>query len=253
MKMITGVSYAPYPQTLLDIYLPQGDSFPVLVFFHGGGIETGSRADERNVFEELAANGVAVVSADYRMYPQASYPQFVEDAAACVHWTAQNIGRYGGCGDIYVAGSSAGAYLAMMLCLDGRWLGRHGMRSTDLAGFIFDSAQPTTHFNVLRERGMDTRRVICDEAAPLYHVGELEELPPMLVLVTDHDIPNRLEQTQLLVGTLRQFGQEEERVQMLLLRGYEHTEHLHVVKDGANVFVSIVRGFMQRTGGTVAQ
>ncbi len=247
MRTITDISYAPYPETLLDLYLPDSGTFPVFVFFHGGGMETGDRTTERDVFEELARSGIAVVSADYRMYPSARYPQFIEDAASCVHWAARHIGEYGACEGIYVSGSSAGAYLAMMLCFDGRWLGRYGLSSADLAGFVFDSGQPTTHFNVLRERGVDVRRVLCDEAAPLYHVGEQESLPPLLVLVTDRDIPNRLEQTQLLVSTLAQFGFGADLVTCLVLQGYEHTEHLHTVKDGENVFVRLVREFVERT------
>ena len=55
----------------------------------------------------------------------------------------------------------------MMLMLDAHWLARLDMSPADAAGFIFNAGQPTTHYNVLRERGMDPKRVVVDEAAPL--------------------------------------------------------------------------------------
>ena len=45
--------------------------------------------------------GIAVASADYRMYPSAKYPDFIEDAAEAVHWVSENIGRYGNCKKLF--------------------------------------------------------------------------------------------------------------------------------------------------------
>jgi len=78
----------------LDLWLPDSGSFPVFVFFHGGGMEAGDKADEA-FLPELAEAGIGVVSANYRMYPGAKFPDFVEDAAAAVDWTVKHIGEYG--------------------------------------------------------------------------------------------------------------------------------------------------------------
>ena len=69
-----------------------------------------------------------------------------------------------------------------MLCFDKRWLASYGISPIDIAGFVHDAGQPTCHFRVLQERGIHKHRVIVDDSAPLYHVGEDETYPPMLVL-----------------------------------------------------------------------
>ena len=55
------------------------------------------------------------------------------------------------------------------------------------------------HFNVLREKGFDTRRVIINEQAPLYYVGIEKKYPKMLFIVSTNDLENRYEQTMLLL------------------------------------------------------
>ena len=52
----------------LDLYLPEGESCgALLIYFHGGGLEGGDKADDRGIYMELALGGIAVVSANYRM------------------------------------------------------------------------------------------------------------------------------------------------------------------------------------------
>ena len=46
----------------------------------------GERADYAFVGEALASRGILAVIADYRLYPDASYPGFLEDSAAAVAW-----------------------------------------------------------------------------------------------------------------------------------------------------------------------
>ena len=189
MKMIKDICYGKndFDRRKLDIYLPETDEFPVFIYFHGGGIEKGSKEDIEVAARELTRRGVAVVSANYSLYPDAVYPEFLRDAAAAVAWTRNHMHEYGKCEKFYIGGSSAGGYISMMLCFDKKYLSPYKLEPTDFAGFIHDAGQPTTHFNVLRERGIDPRRVIIDEAAPLYHIGTSEGYPPMLFIVSDND------------------------------------------------------------------
>lgn len=229
----------------LDIYLPDQNEFDVFVYFHGGGLESGDKSHGRIFVDYLLSKGIAVVSANYRMYPDAKYPDFIEDAASAVAWTYRNMGQYGKVKGIYVGGSSAGGYLSQMLCFDKSWLGKHGISPMDMAGFILDAGQPTCHFNVLRERNIDSRRVIVNEAAPLYHVGEDDSYPPMLIIVSDHDMKNRLEQTQLLVSTLDHFGHAE-KVQCTVMNG-THCAYINAAdQNGESVFGKIIHGFINR-------
>ena len=244
MKTIFDVCYNEKTEQYLDIHLPENSEFSVLLYFHGGGLESGDKAGQKNFFEYMVSHGVAVVSANYRMYPNAEYPDFLADAADAVVWVFENIGKYGEISGIYIGGSSAGGYISQMLCFDKTWLSKHGIQPTDIAGFIHDAGQPTCHFNVLRERGFDTRRVIVDDSAPLYHIGDNEQYSPMLIIVSDDDMQNRYEQTMLLVSTLKHFGHSA-NVQLKVMNG-KHCAYVNAVdQNGESVFGKIAAAFIK--------
>jgi len=246
MKIYENISYGKLDEQKLDLYCPDSGEYPVFLYFHGGGIENGSKGGSGmvRIAEYLTANGIGFASADYRMYPTAVYPEFIRDSAMASAWVKKHIGEYGGNGEIYVGGSSAGGYLSMMLCFDRKYLAPYKLKPVDFTGFIHDAGQPTTHFNVLRERGIDSRRVIVDEAAPLYHICEEGEYPPMMFIVSDHDMPGRYEQTKLVLATLKDFGKS----------GYEciemHGTHTAYVaaydENGNNVFAKMVCDYIKK-------
>jgi acetyl esterase/lipase len=239
MKIFYDVLYGDgrVPGQKLDCYVPETKGFSTLFFLHGGGLEGGGKAEE-DFLKGFAEQGFGVVAPDYRLYPGAAYPQFIEDAAAALSWTVRNISGHGGNGSIFVAGSSAGAYLAMMLCFDKKYLAPYGIDPDRMAGYIFDAGQPTVHFNVLRETGTDTRKVVVDERAPLYHICGERNYPPMLVLCADHDMENRYEQTVLFVSTMKHFGHGN--VDFRLMEAYEHCAYtrLPIFRDIALAFMS---------------
>jgi acetyl esterase/lipase len=119
------VFYGPDKRQGLDIYGPKADgSLPVIVFFYGGSWASGRRQDYGFAARALASRGFVVVVPDYRQVPAHAFPDFVEDGAAALRWTVANIARHGGDATrISVMGHSAGAYIALMLALDPRWLG----------------------------------------------------------------------------------------------------------------------------------
>ena len=206
MKEYLNLSYGEHPSLTLDLYLPEKSAFPVFVYFHGGGLEGGDKAGFSRFVPYLVEHGIAVVSANYRMYPEAKYPDFICDAAKAVAYTLSHIGEYGESLGVFVGGSSAGGYLSMMLCFDESYLQNAGVDPENVKGYLHDAGQPTAHFNVLRERGIDTRRIIVDESAPLFHIGRKASYPPMHLIVSDDDMKNRYEQTMLVLGTLSHFG-----------------------------------------------
>lgn len=245
MKTVIDVCYSEKNKQYLDIYLPEREEFAVLIYFHGGGLCSGDKSGEKMFYNYMASHGVAVVSANYRMYPQAKYPDFLNDAADATAWVFKNIGKYGKIKGIYIGGSSAGGYISEMLCFDKTWLLKHNIKPADIAGFIHDAGQPTCHFNVLRERGLDTRRVIIDDSAPLYHIGESEQYPPMLIIVSDNDMQNRYEQTMLLISTLKHFGNSE-NLQLKIMNG-THCAYVGAAdQNGESVFGKIVTEFINR-------
>ena len=197
------------PGLFIDIHLPEGESFDLFVYFHGGGLEAGDRRNVEVFAKTLAKRNIATASVEYRMYPTAKFPEFIEDCAESVRWLRDNISAYGRCNRIFVGGSSAGGYISMMLCFDRRYFEAVGMKPTDIAAYIHDAGQPTAHFNVLRERGIDSRRIIVDESAPMFFVGADAEYSPMSFIVSDNDMPCRYEQTMLMVKALADFGHKD--------------------------------------------
>lgn len=229
---------------VLDIFLPEAENFDVFIYFHGGGLKSGDHHD-CPFAEFLTQNGVAVVSVQYRMYPTAKYPEFIMDAAAAVAWTLDNIGNYGKLNKVYVGGSSAGGYLSMMLCFDKRWLAPYGISPNDINGYIHDAGQPTKHFNVCVEEGLDSRRVIVDETAPLFHIGTSDNYSPMLFVVSDNDIENRYEQTMLTINTLKHFGYDMRKVELKVTQGGHCVSLSRNDNEGDNLFAKIVYGFIK--------
>ena len=208
MKRIFDVYYTEekHPMQQLRIYLPDAESFPVFVYFHGGGLSAEDRSAGTESMKYLAAHGVAVASVEYRLYPDAKYPEFIEDCAAALAWVKKNFSQYGNVEGVYAGGSSAGGYLSMMLCFNAAYLGAHGIDPTEISGWFHDAGQPTKHFTVLKYSGEDERRVIIDETAPLYYIGTQKDHSPMRFIVSDDDIPGRYEQIMLVLSTLKHFG-----------------------------------------------
>jgi acetyl esterase/lipase len=133
------LAYGDAARQRLDLYLPDEAvaPAPVVVFFHGGRWEAGSKADYRFVGEALAARGFVVVIPDYRLYPEVRFPTFVEDGAAAVAWVRRNIGRFGGePWQIHLMGHSAGAHIAALLALDRRYLATAGVEPGTLESFV---------------------------------------------------------------------------------------------------------------------
>lgn len=224
-------------QGKLDVYYPKGTKgFTTVVWFHGGGLTGGAR-----YFPDLKDQGIALVAASYRLAPKAQPPAYIEDSAAAVAWVLKNIGRYGGDPNkVFVAGHSAGAYLATMIAMDPKWLGTHKLSNKSLAGIIVVSGQMTTHFTVKKQRG-DTGpdlRPIIDEFAPLYHAAN--EFPPICLIVGGRDIEfkSRVEENELMAITLRNLGHK--KVEFYEMAGLDHG----TVEQGAMI---IMRGFIQRT------
>jgi acetyl esterase/lipase len=110
---------------------------PVLLFVHGGSWRSGDPEDYGFVARTFVAEGFVVVLAGYRLVPGGEYPAMVEDTAAAVRWTHENIARYGGDPDrIVLAGHSAGAYNVAMVALERRWLAEAGVPERAIAGVI---------------------------------------------------------------------------------------------------------------------
>jgi acetyl esterase/lipase len=209
-----------HERCLLDLYHPTDtQGFPTLVWFHGGGLSSGTK----EIPEALKDRGFAVVGATYRLHPRATSPEYIEDAAAAVAWTFRNIERHGGSRKrIHVGGVSAGGYLAAMIGLDKRWLAAHGIDANEIAGTIPLSGQMITHFTIRKERGVGGLTPVVDDLAPLHHVRA--DASPLLLITGDREleIMGRYEENAYLARMMRQAGHST--TTLFELEGFNHGE-----------------------------
>ena len=123
-RVARDLPYGDDPRQKMDVYAPaQATNLPVLVFFYGGGWDSGDRKDYGWAAQALAARGFVVFVPDYRLVPQVHFPAFIEDAALATARFAEVAAQYGGDpARLGVLGHSAGAHLAMMIALDRRYM-----------------------------------------------------------------------------------------------------------------------------------
>ncbi len=133
------IPYGDDARQKLDVYVPHDldAPAPMVVFFYGGGWRDGSKANYEFVASSLTEAGIVVVLPDYRVFPDVEFPAFVDDGAAAAAWALGNANKLGADPDrVFVMGHSAGAHIAAMLALDGRYLDAHGVTHQPFAGLI---------------------------------------------------------------------------------------------------------------------
>ncbi|NHF60527.1 alpha/beta hydrolase [Flavobacteriaceae bacterium TP-CH-4] len=202
----------------LDVYYPKDTlNTSAIVWFHGGGLEFG----EKHIPYGLREKGVIVVTVNYRLYPKVQHPSYIEDAAAAVAWTFQNIEKYNGNPKkIFVTGHSAGGYLASMVGLDTTYLAKHDIDADDIAGLIPFSGHTITHFTVRKEMGIAGTRPLIDRYAPLYHVRQ--DAPPILLITGNRELEllGRYEENAYFYRMMKVVGHPD--IELMELDGYGH-------------------------------
>ena len=130
--------YGPLPRQKLDIYRPEGAALlPTVVFFHGGAWQSGNKNFYLFAGVALARQGYAVAIPNYRLYPEAGFPDFLADCAQAVAWVRSNLALLGGDpARLFLMGHSAGAYNAVMLAMDTPYLAAAGTARDRIAGVI---------------------------------------------------------------------------------------------------------------------
>jgi len=203
-----GLSEYETERCKLDLYLPAEQSgFATLVWFHGGALKGGSKDGAEKMARSLARAGVAVVVPNYRLSPKATFPAYIQDAAAACAWTRAHIAEHGGDpARLFISGHSAGGYLALMLGLDAHYLRDVGVEPSAIAGLIPVSGQTMTHYTVREERGIGQFTITADAAAPVYFIRK--DTPPFLVLYADHDMVGRAEENAYFVAMMKGVGNQ---------------------------------------------
>lgn len=97
------------------LHRPAAGVPPVMVYAHGGGwVWSSVDTHDRMVREYAAASGIAVLSVDYALSPEAKFPRAIEEVAAVVRHVAQHGAGLGlDPARIVLGGDSAGGNLAL--------------------------------------------------------------------------------------------------------------------------------------------
>ena len=101
---------------LADVYAPASAPTGFFVWFHGGALIMGSRADVPQGLADLVlSTNSMLVSIGYRLAPQVAIADIAADANAGWEWAVQHA-RQHGCAETagMVGGLSAGGYLALL-------------------------------------------------------------------------------------------------------------------------------------------
>jgi acetyl esterase/lipase len=146
IRLASAAHFGDDPAQRLQLFVPAdprldpavtGRALPLVVFIHGGAWVSGDPHDYRFVARNLAPAGHAVLLAGYRLGVAGRYPAMLEDGAAVLRWIASHATALGADPTrVVLMGHSAGAYNAVMLGLDRRWLAASGLPARAICGIV---------------------------------------------------------------------------------------------------------------------
>ena len=118
-EIVDGTLPGPGGDLNYRLYRPDSPGpHPMVAYFHGGGWVLGSHDSDDPLCRDLCVRSNAmIVSLDYRHAPEHRFPAAPDDAFVAIKWLADNAQQLGGRpGSLAVAGWSAGANLAAVVC-----------------------------------------------------------------------------------------------------------------------------------------
>lgn len=261
-RMRLDVPYGPSPAQRMNLFLPEGRGWPLVVFVHGGSWNEGSKdlvvggADiYNNIGRYLASHGIGAAVVGYRLLPSVTWQVQVADVAAAVYRAAAYARRSGGdarC--VFVMGHSAGAQLATRVGLDPSARGADGERMPAVCGVIgvsgagYDLADQRTYdlgndprFYEKRFGGTaDWQRL----ASPIQFVTPNGAAPPFLLLYAGGESRALQRQSALLHQRLLDAGVTSTLVEV---PGESHSRIVLTLSRDGKTAGPAVLAFVRRT------
>ena len=250
----------------LDLYLPPTRNWPMFIFVHGGSLNSGDKcfrvcgADVYgNIGRFYASRGIGVAVINYRLQPQVTWRDQVDDVARATAWMYTHAANYGGDRTrLFVGGHSAGAQLAARVALDPKPLQRHGLTPAIVKGVIavsgagFDLRDEETyelgrnlHLYESRFRCGDPTDQWKTDASPITFVTPAA--PPFLIMHCQGDPKALQRQSNLLHNALRENAVESE---LLVLPGENHCRIVLALSRADKAAAPAIRGFIQKSDHT---
>lgn len=213
----------------LDLYIPKkrsGKKPPLIVWIHGGGWREGNKSDTPAI--DIAREGFAVASINYRLVPESVFPAQIDDCIQAIEWLSGQGDKYGFDNTrIGVWGLSAGGHLAALVGT-----------STGLTQAVCDWCGPTDMFTFRRQckpnalfRDSSAADMVDDflggtpeekhdlavAASPISFASPND--PPFLIMHSEGDPIVPFEQSKELFEALKKAKAE---VQLIKIPGQDH-------------------------------
>jgi acetyl esterase/lipase len=240
-KLIPGAAGAPDVRVYIVGATP-GASKPAVLHIHGGGYVTGSAIAERRNIQELSiAHDCVVVSVDYRLAPETTFPGSLEDNYAALRWLCSKARELGvDTKRIAIKGESAGGGHAAALAIAARDRGEYSIclqvliypmlddrtGSADRISPYLDHflwTEQDNNFGWSSLLGVSAGSVSVPPNSVPARVGDISGLPPAFIGV----------------GSIDMFGPEDVEYASRLFSAGISTE-LHVVPGAFHAFDLIV-------------
>jgi acetyl esterase/lipase len=234
-------------ERLARLYQPAGTGpFPAIVQVHGGAWNNKDRTDGQHAALELAADGVVVLSLDFRNAPEAPYPASLQDINYGIRWLKAHARAFGSSADrVGAYGWSSGGHQILLAAIrpeDPRYTALVLKEAPDMdakLAFVISGwgvISPLERYKLAKEKGNAEMVRSHDiffgdeatqiEATPelILDRGETVYLPPALVFQGTKDawVPNEL--AERLAASYRKRGGAME------LRWYEGEPHTFITE-----------------------
>ncbi|GIW78402.1 MAG: hypothetical protein KatS3mg105_0209 [Gemmatales bacterium] len=262
------VEYAnPDDQHLkLDLYRPkEGRLFPVVVCIHGGGFVGGHRETMRWICVNLATEGYAAATIQYRLAPKYRFPACVKDCKAAVRWLRANAKKYNLDPDRMAAmGTSAGGHLSVFLAATAdikEFEGNGGLADQSSRITCAVNAFGPSDFTRIQGKSksepvlepflggtLQDRRRDYIQASPLYWITP--KTAPVLTLIGTKDEHVPLEQARWLHERLQACGVPNE---LVILEGAGHGFRGKHQEQAQKAMLAFLGKYLKNQAGTERQ
>lgn len=181
---------------LARLYQPIGPGpFPAVLEVHGGAWIGGDRFNNVAIGEALAADGIVVLSIDFRMPPQARYPETIADVNLGIRWLKANAEKFHSRADLVGAlGTSSGGHMVLLSALrphDPRYAalplpGGNVDASLRFAIGCWPVADPLQRYQVKKAAGIERFVIAHDKFWP--SEADMAEASPTLILTRGESV-----------------------------------------------------------------
>mgnify|MGYP001627752461 CR=1 FL=1 len=187
---VIDLSYGADDRQVLDVYLPDKSlqPAPLLIWIYGGSWDSGDKAKYAFVAKRFTELGYAVAIPDYRLVPDIHFPAFITDTASAIARMkdyADTNPDHIKTGPVILAGHSAGAYNAVQVVADQRYLRDVGLDATHISGIISLSGPYDFHPYDVTATQVAFGETPAHQSQPVEM--DLAHMPPLLLITGTRD------------------------------------------------------------------